>query len=125
MKTINEILKQTAYLYLLFLVMKAYNKKRIIFPHAIKFLMRYAFILIYIGFLFYGQGNGGWLFERLVWTGEIAEMFVIMWFFYIYPRRKPVKIAFGILIYQILYQMLYICTYASQNYIERFNTITL
>lgn len=125
MKTINETLKQGAYLYLLYLVYKGYDKCMFAFPAVIKFLMRYAYILIYLGFLFCGQGTAGWLFERFVWTGDIALMFVIMWFFYHYPRTRGVKIAFAILIYQILYQMLYICTHASERFITRFNTIEI
>lgn len=125
MKTLNEVLKHGAYVYLLYIILKYQSSDKFKTPLVIKFLTRYAFILMYIGFLFWGQANGGWLYERLVWTGEISLMFVIMWFFYIYPRTIGVKIAFGILIYQILYLMLYMCTYASAGWILRYNTIEL
>lgn len=125
MKTINELLKQGAYLYFLYLIIYSFSKKSFYFPPVFKFLTRYSYALIYLGFLFYGQGNGGWLFERFAWTGEISLMFVMMWFLYLYPRKNNVKIALGILIYTIVYQILYICTYASAGYIERFNSITL
>lgn len=125
MKTINEVLKHGAYLYLLFIIYRTYGNSSVNFPIAIKFLLRYAFVLIYLGFLFCGQGTGGWLFERFVWTGDIALMFVMMWFFYIYPRTFGVKVCFGILIYQILYQMMYICTRANDQFVERYNTIQL
>lgn len=125
LKSINEVLKHGSYIYLLYLVLKTYSKNTLRYPNVIKFLMRYAFILMYVGFLFCGQTTGEWLYERLVWTGEISLMFVMMWFFHIYPRTKGVKVAFGIFIYLILYHMLYICTYASSGYIERYNTIEL
>ena len=125
MKTINELLKLGAYLYLLHIIFRYIRSRRYQIPIVFKFLARYAYILIYIGFLFYGQGTGDWLFERFTWTGEMALMFSIMWFYYFFPRTRNVRIAFGILLYQILYQILYICTYASSGYISRFNTITL
>lgn len=125
MKNINEIIRQTCYLYLFSLIVKQYIKKDNCFPPVFNFLIRYAYVLIYIGLLFCGQKTGGWLYERFIGAGEIALMFVMMYYFHKYPRTKGVKIAFGGLIYYLVYQILYISIYASHNYISRFNTITL
>lgn len=124
LKTINDLIKQGCYIYLLSIVIRKLlpNDNA---PRIFKFLTRYAFILIYIGFLFYGQTTGGWLYSRFVGAGEVLFMFVMMYFFYYYPRKKGIKIAFAGLIYCIVYQMLYVTTYASNNFIERFNLITL
>lgn len=125
LKTINEFIRQCCYLYLFYLILKNYTQKNNKLPSVIKFLTRYAFVLIYIGLLFCGQRTGGWLYERFIGAGELSLMFVMMFFFYHYPRTKGVKIAFSGLIYYLLYQIIYISTYASDNFISRFNTITL
>lgn len=125
--TIMQILKnavmQFSYLYLLYLILKDYCQAPEEFPPVMKFLTRYAYLLIYLGFLFYGQRTGGWLYERFVGAGEIALMFVMMWYFYLYPRTRGVRLAFSGLIFCILYQMLYICTRASTMFVDRFNMI--
>lgn len=124
MKTLIDILMQTCYIFLLSRILISYNKGNLIFPPVMLFLTRYAYLLMYIGLLFYGQGTGGWLYERFIQAGEISLMFVMMWFFYLYPRTKGVKLAFLGLIFCILYQMLYICAYANNSFINRFNTIS-
>lgn len=124
-KTINDIIKQICYIYLMSIAIKNLLNDKNKSPLVFKFFMRYSFILVYIGFLFYGQTTAGWLYSRFVGAGEMTFMFVMMYFFYTYPRKKGVKLAFAGLIYYIIYQILYITTYASGNYIERFNSITL
>lgn len=124
-KTINDIIKQICYIYLMSIAIKRLLNDQNKSPLIFKFLMRYSFILVYIGFLFYGQTTAGWLYSRFVGAGEMTFMFVMMYFFYIYPRKKGVKLAFAGLIYYIIYQILYVTTYASGHYIERFNSITM
>lgn len=124
MQSIRDILNLLSYIYLLFIILKNYCTNKVPFPPVMSFLTRYSYILIYIGCLFLGQEFGGWLYVRFSGAGEISLMFVMMWFYYRYPRTRCVKIAFSMLIISIIYQILYICTYASNVYIERFNKIS-
>lgn len=123
MQTLRTVVMQLSYLYLLYLILKDYCQAREEFPPVMMFLTRYAYLLMYLGFLFYGQRTGGWLYERFVGAGEIALMFVMMWYFYLYPRTQGVRLAFGVLIFCILYQMLYVCTVAGPMFVNRFNKV--
>ncbi len=123
MQTITELMRLLCYIYILYLIIQNYVRKRDIFPPVMNFLTRYAYILMYIGLLFYGHESGGWLYMRFVGAGQIALMFVMMCFFYRYPRTRGVKITFAGMIFFIIYQVLYICTWASEVFIGRFNSI--
>lgn len=124
MQSLNSLIRYASYLYLLYIVVRESSKKTIIMPSVFKYLTRYSFLLIYLGSLFLGQVTGGWLFIRFTGAGELAFMFVMMYFFYRYPRTKGVKLAFAGLIYFILYNIAYI-TYYNASFIGKVNTITL
>ena len=124
MQSLNSIIRYASYLYLLYIVVRESSKKTIIMPSVFKYLTRYSFLLIYLGSLFLGQVTGGWLFIRFTGAGELAFMFVMMYFFYRYPRTKGVKLAFAGLTYFILYNIAYI-TYYNASFIGKVNTITL
>ena len=124
MQSLNSIIRYASYLYLLYIVVRESSKKTVTLPYIFKFLTRYSFLLIYLGSLFLGQNTGGWLFIRFTGAGELAFMFVMMYFFFHYPRTKGVKMAFAGLIYVILYNILYL-TYHNASYIEKVNTLNL
>lgn len=125
LQTTMEVIKNVAYLYLLYIVTKYYCRPKCDFPDVMKFLVRYSYFLFYVGFLFFGQASGGWLYSRFTEAGQIAFMFVMMYFFYNHPRTPNVKIAFGVLIAFIFYRILYITLRAPDEFIARINTITL
>ncbi|WP_289744165.1 hypothetical protein [Muribaculum intestinale] len=125
LQTTMELIKNGAYLYLLYIVTSHYCRPKCNFPNVIKFLIRYSYFLFYVGFLFLGQTSGGWLYSRFTEAGQITFMFVMMYFFYNYPRTRNVKIAFGVLIVFILYRILYITMRAPEEFIARINTITI
>lgn len=99
MQTVNNIIRYSSYVYLLYIVIKEDSKRTVTLPYIFKLFTRFSFILIYLGSLFMGQETGGWLFLRFTGAGELLFMFVIMYFFYRYPRTRGVKIAFAGLAY--------------------------
>lgn len=124
-QTIKELAQTCAYLYLMWIVVKNTTEKDSQLPLIYKVLLRYSYIWMYVGLLFYGQATGGWLSSRFIETGELAFMFVIMYFFFRYPRTRGVKFAFGTLILITIYNILYTSTYASAGFVERIKEIVL
>ncbi len=119
MQGVNNLIKFFSYAYLLYVILK---NTSINTPYVYKFLTRYAYILIYLGALFWGQKTGGWLFLRFTDAGFLSLMFVMMHFYYHYPRTKGVKLAFGCLIYIIAYNILYIL-YFPNGFIDKAATL--
>lgn len=117
MQSLNNTIKFLAYAYLLWTIIK--NEKLYQrMPSIFRYLTRYAYILIYLGALFWGQKTGGWLFLRFSDAGQLSLMFVLMYFFYHYPRTRGVKCAFAALIYIVFYNIAYI-TYFNQSFINK------
>lgn len=121
MQNFNNIVIFTSYAYLLWLIVRNRSNDglRVEMPAVYKFLTRYAYILMYAGALFFMQSEGGWMFVRLAGCGEIALMFVIMYYFYHYPRTRGVKIAFAAQIYIIVYFVLYILFRDYNGFVKR------
>lgn len=115
-KIITETIRQVCYIYLFYIIYKHQFKYPLVkLDPTQAFLARYAFILIYLGYLFIGQATGGWLYERFVGIGEVALMFLIMYFFYYYPRTRGVKMAFGGLLFYLIYNIAYTAVFAENS----------
>lgn len=125
MKTITEWIVHISYMYLMYIVWKSYLKNPKVLTKPIAFLLKYSYILYYLGFCFYGQNTGGWLYSRFIEAGNMSFVFVIIYYFYSYPRTRYVKFAFSGFIFYIIYNMLYISTYARSVYENIFNNIIL
>lgn len=124
MQTIIDLVCQASYLLLFYIIQTTISKYKKRIPSVITFFTRYAFVLMYLGFLFYGQTTGGWLYSRFVTAGELSLMFVMMYILYFLPRTRPIKVAFGGLIFVLIYRMLYVF-YGADKFIERINQIQL
>jgi len=127
MQNFNSAIAFLSYAYLIWLIIrnKANDGNEIEIPVVYRFLTRYAYIMMYAGALFFMQAEGGWMFVRLAGCGEVALMFVLMYFFYNYPRTRGVKIAFGVQIYIIAFNVAYILFRAYDDFIRRVNMFDL
>lgn len=121
MQNFNNIVIFSSYAYLLWLIVRNRSNDglRVEMPAIYKFLTRYAYIMMYAGALFFMQSEGGWMFIRLSKCGYTSLMFVIMYYFYHYPRTRGVKIAFAAQIYIIVYFVLYILFRDYNSFVKR------
>lgn len=124
MQQLNRLIVLCSYVYLLSIGIKYVYFQKNKVPKFFKYLLKYAFILIYAGALFWNQKAGEWLFVRFTGAGEFALMLFMMYFLYQVPRTRGIKLALGALIYNDIYAFLY-TWYGYDKFIERLSSMAM
>lgn len=127
MQTFNNIITFGSYAYLIWIIVKNDAKKTaaVKMPYIYQFLTRYSYLMMYAAALFFMQIAGSWMYIRFIGCGTVSLMFVLMYYFYHYPRTLGVRIAFAAQIYIIAYNILYIMFPAHDSFIRRIQLIDL
>lgn len=122
LQTVNTFIVYGAYAYIVIISFHYSFKNRM--PIFFQTMLKYSYIMLYVGFLFFGQTISESFGHRLLNAGGLGATVVAMYTLYRMPRTRSIKLALLALLYFGLYNWLYLI-YTWRNYATKMLQIDL